>query len=247
MIYQEMKNDLTIAADFQNAILSAIPTTAFLQCATKYIPYGGGVSGDVYDMSINRDGAANIFLGDATGHGVAAAIMTMMAQIGLDSLRGDLSTDEIIRQLNSLFAVREREMSITGVFMRIEPTGRLLVTNAGHPPVIIVPADSNTPVLLKGGGTPLGMFREEIAPYEEVIYNLKAGDKVFLYTDGITEWRNPEEDEFGVERLTEFLMQIGDEQIDITLNNLLNHLNQFANGVACDDDITLLGFQYQPI
>ncbi len=242
-----MQEDLDLAAEFQTAILSVIPTTSFLLCAMKYIPYGGGVSGDVYDMSIDRDGAANIFLGDATGHGVAAAIMTMMAQIGLDSLREDLSTDEIIRQLNSLFATRERDMSITGVFMRIAPSGKLSVTNAGHPPVIIVPVDSHTPVHLKEGGTPLGMFREEIAPYVELEYHLKAGDKVFLYTDGITEWLNPEEDEFGIERLTEFLMQNGDTQIDVTLNKLLHYVTRFAKGRPCDDDLTLMGFQYQPI
>jgi sigma-B regulation protein RsbU (phosphoserine phosphatase) len=244
---REMQDDLNIAAEFQTAILSAIPTTSFLQCAMKYIPYGGGVSGDVYDMSIDRDGAANIFLGDATGHGVAAAIMTMMAQIGLDSLREDLSTDEIIRQLNSLFATRERDMSITGVFMRIAPSGKLLVSNAGHPPVIIVPVDSHTPVHLKEGGTPLGMFKEEIAPFVELEYNLKPGDKVFLYTDGITEWLNPEEDEFGIERLTEFLMQNGDTQIDVTLNNLLIYVNKFAKNRSCEDDLTLMGFQYQPM
>jgi len=244
---REMQDDLNFAAEFQSAILSAIPSTSFLLCAMKYIPYGGGVSGDVYDMSIDRDGAANIFLGDATGHGVAAAIMTMMAQIGLDSLEEDLSTDEIIRQLNSLFASRERDMSITGVFMRIAPSGKLSVTNAGHPPVIVVPADGHAPVHLKEGGTPLGMFKEELAPFVELEYSLKAGDKIFLYTDGITEWQNPEGDEFGIERLTEFLMQNGDAQVDATLSNLLNHVNRFSMGRPCEDDLTLLGFQYQPI
>lgn len=244
---QEMKQDLNVAAEFQTAILSAIPTTSFLLCSMKYIPYRGGVSGDVYDLSIDRDGAANIFLGDATGHGVAAVIMTMMAQIGLDSLSGDYSTDEVIRQLNSLFTVREHDMSITAVFMKIAPSGELTVTNAGHPPVIIVPVDSHIPVHLKKGGAPLGMFKEEPTPFVEMKYHLKAGDKVYLYTDGITEWRNPDEEEFGIERLTEFLMQNGDAQIDVTLNGLLSHLTKFAKGGECKDDITLLGFQYQPV
>ena len=244
---QQMQHDLTLAAEFQSAILPSMPATTFLQCSLRYMPFGGGVSGDVYDISINGSGDVNVFLGDATGHGVASAIMTMMAQIGLDSVGGDLPTDEIIRQLNLLFAHREREMSITGLMLRISPRGLLSVSNAGHPPLIVVTHADNEAIYLKKGGIPLGMFKDEVSPFEEVQYTLRSGDRVFAFTDGLTEWAGADGTEYGLERLAEFLATHTEPNLDDTLSNLIRHVQEFAGGKPCGDDLTILGFRYTPI
>ena len=244
---QQMQHDLTLAAEFQSAILPSMPATTFLQCSLRYLPFGGGVSGDVYDISVNQSGDVNVFLGDATGHGVASAIMTMMAQIGLDSVSGELPTVEIIRQLNQLFAQRERDMSITGLMLRISPQGQLTVANAGHPPLIVVPKDKEEAILLKAGGLPLGMFKEEIAPFEEVNYALRSGDRVFIYTDGLTEWAGADGSEFGLQRLEEFLTTHTERNLDDTLESLVRHVQAFAMGKPCGDDLTILGFRYTPV
>ena len=244
---QQMQHDLTLAAEFQSAILPSMPATTFLHCSLRYLPFGGGVSGDVYDISLNQSGDVNVFLGDATGHGVASAIMTMMAQIGLDSMSGDLPTVDIIRRLNELFAHREREMTITGLMMRISRQGMLSVTNAGHPPLIVVPNGKAEAILLKEGGIPLGMFKEEVSPFQEVRYPLQSGDRIFAFTDGLTEWLGSDGSEFGLERLTEFLVAHSEPKLDDTLSNLLLHVQNFAGGKPCGDDLTILGFQYSPI
>jgi len=97
---------------------------------------------------LNRDQDVNIFLGDATGHGVAAAFMTMMIQIGLDAEPGNLPPDQVLRDLNHLLATREHgDKSVTGVFIRVTAKGLMTMAHAAHPPTIIIPADGSEVVL----------------------------------------------------------------------------------------------------
>ena len=134
-----IQDDLNMAAEFQRSILPPIMDIPFLETAHRYAPIDE-VSGDVYDISYNREGALNFFIGDATGHGVAAAFLTMMVQIGLDGMRGDIPTDLVMLGLNHLLASRDRGGKfITGTFLRISPGGSLSACQAGHPPLIIIP------------------------------------------------------------------------------------------------------------
>ena len=193
-----------------------------------------------------RDGDVNVFLGDATGHGISAALMTMMAQMGLDSMRGDLPADETLRRLNQLFASRERGRTITAAYLRITSDGTLRTSNAGHPPTLVVTGAGPAVEEFGEGGCPLGMFREEVAPYVEQHYQLQPGDTVFVFTDGVTEWKNPNDEEFGLERLKQLLQIKARDPLESILKSLFDHLTEFAVGRPCDDDLTILGMRYQP-
>ncbi|MGK5095092.1 fused response regulator/phosphatase [Deltaproteobacteria bacterium TL4] len=239
----EMKEDLELAIEFQHSILPEVRDCAFLKITSRYIPYGG-VSGDVYDLDFNRDGALNIFLGDATGHGIAAGFMTMMVQIALDNLRADVSTAEAIRTLNHLFASRETGKFITGAYLRVSPKGELKVTLAGHLPIVIIPEDGSEPVLLSHCGLALGIFFKEVVPYKEEHYQLQVGDKFFVYTDGFIEWMNDKHELFGQQRFVNFLSANRNSDLDTILNDLMVHIKEFAKGVRCQDDLTILAFQY---
>lgn len=239
---KQIQDDLDLAVDFQRKTLSDIIEVPFLKIASKYIPYHGGVSGDVYDISLNRENEVNIFLGDATGHGIAAAFMTMMIQIALDSLKKNISTSEAMHQLNLLISSRERDKFITGVFLRITQQGFLTVTHAGHPPLIVIPADGTDRVLFRKGGTFLGM--PNISPYVEESYQLQDGDKIIIYSDGITEWPNQDNRQFGLHRLIKTLIKHRNLEIELILNNLLEEVHHFSQGHECDDDLTVMMFQY---
>ncbi|MCC7413144.1 MAG: SpoIIE family protein phosphatase, partial [Gammaproteobacteria bacterium] len=89
---RQMLADLRLAAEFQRSLLPELPALPHLDMAVRYRPYAQ-VSGDVYDFALNREGAVGVLVGDATGHGLTAAFMTMLAQSSLDSIRGDLPTD----------------------------------------------------------------------------------------------------------------------------------------------------------
>ncbi|MBF0289253.1 MAG: SpoIIE family protein phosphatase [SAR324 cluster bacterium] len=239
---QQLEEDLDIAKQFQNSILPQFPEVSFLQFDHRYIPYAGGVSGDVYDVSVNGDGDVNVFLGDATGHGVAAAFMTMMVQIGLDSIPGDLSVDKTMQHLNDLLTVREKgEKFVTGIYLRVSPAGVLHSCNAGHPAAVIIFQD-DAEAVLDTRGLPLGLFSHRT--YEQDTFELHPGAKVYVYTDGVTEWVNADDKLFGKKRLLEVLKEHRHKTVGETIDNLMESLNQWSGGLPCSDDLTILGFQY---
>lgn len=240
---KQLQKDLDLAKELQQAVLPEVKNLPFLNIAVKYIPCSS-VSGDVYDINFNREGAINIFVGDATGHGVAAAFMTMMVQIGLDSLRQDTPPNKVIEYLNSLLVSRETEKFITGVYARITPQGLLSATHAAHPPLVILPANSEEVIVLKEGGCPIGAFPESPIPYTIEDYQLKNGDKVVFYTDGVTETEITATELFGIEKTIEFLSQNRTLSIEEIIEKLLNQLETYKNGKNITDDLTILCVEY---
>ena len=134
---QAFQNDLMLAADFQRAVLPKIIDVDYLDIALMYKPYDS-VSGDVYDFILNRERELAIFVGDATGHGISAALMTMMVHIAIDSLTPNLKTDEAMRKLNRLIASRNTGRSVSCALFRIAPDGLMQVSHAGHPSIIVM-------------------------------------------------------------------------------------------------------------
>lgn len=238
-----MEEELRLAAEFQQAVLPTIIDLPYLRTAIIFEPYHQ-VSGDVYDFLLNREQELGVFLGDATGHGVVAALMTMMVHLGLDSLRRDLPTDETIRRLNRLIAFRETGRSVTGLFFRINPAGQLFVTHAAHPSLIVMPADGSEPVQFEKGGCALGGFLEEPVPYEEECINLQRGDRIFAYTDGLTECRDKHDQLYGLDRLLDFLRQNRSTGFLQLRRGLMQELENFAHGNPLKDDLTALIFEY---
>lgn len=240
----QMQDDLALAAEFQRAVLPTMENPSFLNTAFRYIPQSK-VSGDVYDMTINRENEFCFFLGDATGHGVSAAFMTMMVEIGLETIPHHLAADEVLRRLNRIMASRDTGKSITGIYLRIAPTGVLRLSNAGHPPLIVIPENGEPLVELNAGGCPLGMFEDELVPYVEEVYKLKEDDKLLVYTDGIEEWENSKKEQFGADALKRCLEDNRQFDIQTLLDNVLSEVHHFSEGTPCRDDVTLHCFQFQ--
>lgn len=238
-----IEDDIRIAAEFQQAVLPTFPELDYVNAEIIYQPHST-VSGDVYDFLLNREGELGVFLGDATGHGIAAALMTMMVHIGLEGIRRDLPTHEYTRRLNKLIAARQTNRSVTSVFFRIKPNGELSVTHAGHPSIIIIPADGSDPVQFEKGGCPLGIFAEEPVPYDEEHYQLKPGDRIFTYTDAVTEWRNKEKQDFGLNKLLGFLIKHRQSSLQSLSEQLLVTLRDYAKEEECGDDLTTLIIDY---
>ncbi|MBF0288607.1 MAG: serine/threonine-protein phosphatase, partial [SAR324 cluster bacterium] len=241
-----MREDLELAAEVQESSLPDMPEQDFLKLEVHYAPFGD-VSGDTYYIAQNRDQALNIFLGDATGHGVSAAFITMMAQMALRTIRKDQSPSKIIRQLNQEFGeCTPGDKFMTAIFLQIHPNGALHACNAGHPPFIIIPSNPKKDILsFRQCGFALGLFPEELRPYPEIRYQLEPKDKIFLYTDGVTEWQNSEGDIFTEERLLECLDENRSRSMKKILEKLIEAVKEFAGETRCEDDLTLLGFKFE--
>ncbi len=170
---RDYQHELELAADFQQSVLPEIVDVDYLDIDLIYKPYDF-VSGDVYDFILNRERELAIFLGDATGHGISAALMTMMVHIAIDSLTPNLTTDDSLRKLNQLISSRHTGRSVTGVLFRISPDGFMRVSHAGHPSLIIIPSENSELIAFKEAGCPLGLFEDEPVRYIEETYQLLA-------------------------------------------------------------------------
>ncbi len=239
----DFKNDLKLAADFQQAVLPKIIDVDYLDIALMYKPYDS-VSGDVYDFILNRERELAIFIGDATGHGISAALMTMMVHIAIDSLTPNLTTDKSIRKLNRLISSRNTGRSVTSILFRISPDGLMNVTHAGHPSLIVVPTDNSELILFEEAGCPLGLFIEEPVKYIEETYQLKSGDKIIVYTDGLTEWRNNVKESYGLDRLLNFINNNRTLDCETLMQSIYNDAESFSHHQRNSDDLTMLVTEY---
>ena len=240
----ELNKDLQLAAEAQRATLIYEDKCSFLESKILFRPYGI-VSGDFYEGFSDENGNFNIFVGDATGHGTSAALLTMMFKMAKNSLPHSISTDEIMRNLNKQFAVcMPDEKFITGIAVKITPMGELKASNAGHPAMIIVPAETSLePIIVDECGIALGMFEEEFEKYTEFEYKLKTGDRVFLPTDGITESLYDGK-LLGNKKFAKIVGESRHLPLTELVDNLTARLEEENKVDGFQDDVTLLALEF---
>ena len=134
---------------------------------------------------------------------------------------------------------------MTGIYARLTEEGLLNFSNAGHPPLIIIPANGDSLVSFEANGPPLGFLYNDLVHYEEMSYQLRSGDKVFLYTDGIIETRNPEKQLFGLNQLRRFLDEQRSLGVEVLLSSLLDYLAEYSQDAPYNDDVAILAFEYK--
>ena len=239
----QLQTELHLAAEIQHTMMRFPHSSSFLKSAKLFRPHEE-VSGDIYDV-ISNDERVGVFLGDVTGHGVSAALVTMMVKTALSTIEREMPTNELMGQLNRLlFNCIPESMFASGIYMRITSDGKLSVTIAGHPPIIIIPADRKEPVLIHKTGTLLGIFEEPKNSFKEETYQLESGDKIFLYTDGIMDCLK-QVNESGIPHLISFLETNKSFELDTILAGLLEYLTKSTKDTKFLDDMTVLGFQFQ--
>lgn len=238
---QEIEEDLTLSTEIQQFGYTELSDMSYLKTAQVYMPHSR-VSGDIYDVTINHFDHYNIFLGDVTGHGVSAALITMMVRMGLRHISTMADPENVVTQLNQKLATLLDDKFVSALYVRFTPEGRLIISNAGHPPLIIIPDDGSEPKLIKAHGFPLGFFKDKAFSQEE--YQLQDRDKVFLYTDGVTEVEDSNNEQFSVQRLTEFLHTHRMHSIHEILSLLVKRVQDFSPVLSFGDDFTIIGCEY---
>lgn len=241
---REIQRDMDLARQLQQSVFPVIKDLSFLRMAHLFIPYNE-VSGDMYDLNFNREGGVNFFIGDATGHGVSAAMMTMMLQITLDGLRQDMAPDKMMETINNVLSAQNTGMFITGILACFTPNGKLIFSNAGHPQLII--QRKKELIKFDKRGLPLGMFDNEISTYQSTEFDLQVGDRIYIYTDGILEWSNADGEQFGQERLAEYLLDHDQMKITDIVSHLHEHILRFTKKEQRSDDITFFAIEYDPL
>jgi len=239
---QEMNHYMKAAARLQRR--SVLPTSPpdwpEISVGFHYAPLDP-LGGDYYDFARPDDDHLGILIADASGHGIPAAMVAIMARFAfVEAAARTRSPGEVLAALNNRLQDLTDERFVTafyGVFNR--RTRQLTYANAGHPFPYRWSAGSNVCQPLSARGFLLGISPEEI--YREHCLKLEPGDRLCFYTDGIPDARNDMGESFGNERLEQFLPTLM-EPHDPTnwTHSMINHVADFRAGQRPTDDMTLI-------
>ncbi|MEP6802487.1 MAG: SpoIIE family protein phosphatase [Acidobacteriota bacterium] len=198
------------------------------------------VSGDYFDFLVRSDGKVYAAIADVCGKGVGPALLMASLQASFHAWAEELvPVGEMTERLSAAIGRRSGSDRFITFFLTIlDPaTGEVEYTNAGHNQGLFVRADGSVEEL-PSHGLPLALFPGR--PYGSSKINLSPGDILFLYTDGVTEAANAAGDEFGLDRLKEFVKtQVGKRPIEVD-EALAVALEEHAAGEHFADDRTLL-------
>jgi sigma-B regulation protein RsbU (phosphoserine phosphatase) len=237
-----MTLDLERARAFQDSMLPAPPAHADLRIDSAFHPLEQ-VSGDVFDCHIVEGGVLRMFIADAAGHGVSAALTTMFLRSEYEvASRSGLSPGRLLAALNARLArfVGRFHMHFTAVAMTLDlGSGRLVWASAGHPAPYLV--RGGVPRELETGGSFVGLVPG--VEFPEWATRLEPGDTVCLRTDGITEALAKEGGPFVDAGLREALADAVRTGAPIGAA-VLDAARRFAG--ALDDDATLLAATWRP-
>jgi len=235
--------ELQMARYIQQGMLSAdLPKTEAVKIAAKNIPCRS-VGGDFYNFIQRTDNKLGIVIGDVSGKGIPAALlMTMTNSIFTEYGQRYLSTEEVLNHTNSAlqhYLSKSPIFYVTAFYGVLDIEKNIIrYCKAGHNPPILYKQDTNEVVFLDGEGTYLGTFDE--GGYIEKNVAVSKGDKLVMYTDGITEVRNEEKKLFSKERLAKLIKEHHTLPVDKLLKILIREAEIYGGSTEFADDITLV-------
>ena len=236
-----MKRDLEIAKEIQTWLMpTAPPQVPGIEIAFATRP-ANTVAGDYYDAFLRPSGTLLLIVADVAGKSVPAALLMATLQASLHTLSAVCTTPlELIERLNA-YCCRQNvggQRFTTAFLAELDLSDRhLTYINAGHNYPVLRRA-SGTIERLETGGVPLGLILK--APYASGQVTLESGDTLVVFTDGVIEAENDDEQEFGEERMLATLNLPAKTTAAAVLSNLMSSADRFVGTAPQHDDITCL-------
>lgn len=239
-----LEKELDIARSIQTTLL---PPGGYAKCGAVqlngYFQPASVCGGDFWSYNKMSDGSTLLTIGDVTGHGVPSAMITACAKAALDTLLSLSSSlpiplSRIIAEINvAICQTAKRSLFMTFQGILISPDGkRGEIANAGH----------NFPLLSQNGEIKALVARGDRlgdnidAQYESVSFEIGPEDMLLMYTDGITEYLNPQGVEYGEKRLRRVLSDAADLDVNQGMRMFWEDFAQFCENAPQEDDITLM-------
>ncbi|MDA2938977.1 serine/threonine-protein phosphatase [Acidobacteria bacterium AH-259-A15] len=251
---ERMKSELEAAAKTQESLLPrAAPDVAGVSFAWAFKPCNE-LAGDIFNVFPLDEQHVGVYVLDVSGHGVTAALLSvtlhrvLLPEPSLPSVLKQyvggsryriLSPAEVAEQLNGQFpmdpAVPQYFTLLYGMLNLERHEFRYV--SAGHPGPVYLPRAAE-PAILEAQGLPIGFFKE--ASYQEHSITMKPGDRLYLYSDGITEAMNEKGEEFGKRQLIRALDHSRARTLKDSLSSLFESVDEWRGDARLEDDISVL-------
>ncbi|MEW6709735.1 MAG: PP2C family protein-serine/threonine phosphatase [Candidatus Riflebacteria bacterium] len=245
--HEQLQRDIRTAAWLQQKFLPGTRQFEGAQIAWKFQPCEN-IGGDFFNVFSFHDETLAAYLLDVSGHGVSAAMMGVAVVQALQQLVGFLETKatkrrsmhDLIVRLEEEFPIERFSLYFTLVYLEIDPARRKMSwINAGHPRPVLF-REKMQPFFLDGAGPFIGLNKIDLIQENQI--ELRTGDSLFLYSDGVTGRRSLTGETFGNERLKNSLHGNHQPQsIQEIVDRISDANDLFAGFKTADDDLTLLG------
>ncbi|MBI4975712.1 SpoIIE family protein phosphatase [Candidatus Peregrinibacteria bacterium] len=248
-IYKDrVTHELELAVKIQDQLIpddAEIPKVKDLDIAAGLIP-AEEVGGDVYDFIKIEDRKLIMYLGDVTGHGVAAGIISSITNALFYGYSSEEDLSKVMINVNRVLKAKTMPtMFVTLCLMEWDIVNKAFhYVSAGHEQLVHFSSGAGSSVLTPAGGVALGMLPDVSKHIKVENVDFKAGDFIVVYSDGIPEmWKN-EKEAYGVERLRKFIedyAKSGGEKTAAQMKAaILKDVKDFAGGYKQMDDVTLM-------
>ncbi len=240
---ERFQQEIMVAQQMQKRLLpQKIPQYASLDIAAVSEP-SLEVGGDYYDFIALGPEKLGIVIGDVSGKGVSAAFYMAEVKGIFQSLSrvADSPRDLLLRANQALVDSLERKAFISLLYAIFDiPRSRVVLARAGHCPMIHISGEHAEMVRPTGLG--LGLTHESIFEEvtEETTIGLKSGDICIFYTDGLSESRNSEGEEFGYDRIVNVALSVKARPSELIMDSILQEIRNYTGNSSYGDDMTLV-------
>jgi serine phosphatase RsbU (regulator of sigma subunit) len=243
-IKQKIEEELNVARNIQQGLLPrSLPSDGwFRACGSSVASHQ--VGGDYFDVIPSGPGAWTAVVADVSGKGVSSALLASLLQGAFLAVsHGDTSLHKRLERINVFLNERTAgEKYATVFYCMLERSGRLHYVNAGHCPPLIV-RQAGGIESLPATAPPVGLL--ETAEYEVSQTRLSPGDKIVIYSDGVTEAQNLQGDFFGKQKLRQAIAEHQTESCQTVHAAVGKAVAAFTESAPQADDITLVVFEYR--
>ena len=245
---EKIESELQIAQEIQ---LSALPNTfpAYPE-RNEFDIYASMlpakvVGGDFYDFYFIDPNNFMFLVADVSGKGIPAALFMMTTKTMINNIsQGGFKPKELIEKINRKVCQNNKQGFFVTMLMGIINirTGKITLINCGHNPPLLKRRNGNFEYMDLPTNIVLGVYADfQFEIYEDKFY---PNDKIFLYTDGVTEAVNAEDEQYGENTLQDTLNNFKNCDIKTIATQLKDSVSAFTSGAAQSDDITMLAFEY---
>ncbi len=236
-----LNEELEMAREIQAELIpKSLPSVDGFRFAYHYQPTEK-VGGDFFDLIKIREKNLGIVLADASGHGIPAAFLTVMAKMSFvqHAEMGETPKNLLTKTNQQIYAnVSKTENYLTAFYGELDPSKKTLkFSRASHPPGVLFRKQEKKVELLTTMGLFIGMLED--GRYEEKEILLHSGDRIILHTDGFNEALNDKREPYGYNRIYDSVIKHGEQNAEGLLAGLLEDFDQYYHSLTQNDDIAI--------